>query len=69
MTMFVIVNMYIVLQMSLFVIVFPSMRLSMLVLVDMIVVVVMELVARRRRMVIVVIGMVRLNLDSFLKFI
>ena len=69
MTMFVIVNMYIVLQMSLFVIVFPSMRLSMLVLVDMIVVVVMELVARRRRMVIVVIGMVRLNLESFLKFI
>ena len=67
--MFVIVNMYIVLQMSLIVIVFPSMRLSMLVLVDMIVVVVMELVARRRRMVIVVIGMVRLNLDSFLKFI
>ena len=55
--------------MSLSVIVFPSMGLSMLVLADMIVVVVMELMARRRRMVIVVIGMVRLNLDSFLKFI
>ena len=46
------------------------MGLSMLVLVDMVVVMVMELMARRRRrMVIVVIGMVRSNLDSFLKFI
>ena len=55
--------------MSLGVIVFPSMGLGMLVLVDMIVVMVMELMARRR-MGIVVIGMVRSNLaGSSLKFI
>ena len=69
MTMFVIVNMEEVLQVSLGVIVFLSMGLGMLVLVDMIVVMVMELMARRR-MGIVVIGMVRLNLaGSSLKFI
>ena len=69
MTMFVIVNMEEVLQVSLCVIVSPSMGLGMLVLVDMIVVMVMELVARWR-MGIVVIRMVRLNLAaSSLKFI
>ena len=69
MTMFVIVNMEEVLLVSLCVIVFLSMGLCMLVLIDMIVVMVMELMARRR-MGIVVIGMVRLNLaGSSLKFI
>ena len=69
MTMFVIVNMEEVLQVSLCVIVSPSMGLGVLVLVDMIVVMVMELVARWW-MGIVVIGMVRLSLaGSSLKFI
>ena len=69
MTMFVIVNMEEVLQVSLGVLVFLSMGLGMLVLVDMIVVMVMELVARWW-MGIVVIGMVRLSLaGSSLKFI
>ena len=52
--------------------VFLSMGLRMLVLVDMIVVMVMELVAGRRMgiVVILVVGMVRLNLAaSSLKFI
>lgn len=66
--MFVIVDMEEVLQVRLRVVVSPSMRLGMLVLVGVIVVMVMELVVRRR-MGIVVIGMVRLNLGSFLKFI
>ena len=58
--------------MSLNVLVFLSMGLRMLVLVDMIVVMVMELVAGRRMgiVVILVVGMVRLNLAaSSLKFI
>ena len=68
MTVFVIVDMEEVLQVRLRVVVSPSMGLGMLVLVGVIVVMVMELVVRRR-MGIVVIGMVRLNLGSFLKFI
>ena len=70
MTMFVTVNMEEVLLVRLCVIVFLSMGLCMLVLIDMIVVMVMELMAGRRMRIVVIVGMVRLNLaGSSLKFI